>query len=790
MFVFDGATPMLKRATTAARRRRREYQGHRLKRTAEKILLSRLKKHALDEAVTAYQGDNANNELQPPAQEPVAPSPPSPSTRDVSGKRKQGYEADVVGFSSDDDGGNAGDGEFLLPEDVDSVDPTVLSTLPPSIQLEVMEKMREHKTVENREKFHKVSKAPGSFSHLQMNTYLQGCSFRRKMDGIKDQMNAVHCDGASGDGGGLAKGKRIASDHGREYILTETKVDGDLPSQSLMRPAPSALMNIPGQAKQGEQEKPREEGFLDIKVEAGVSKNEEGSSEDIFGSISDSESEVEWEDVEEVAPVPHREEEDQHQKVDKHWRVRASERQKFWSRTHGFQFGRKLGDWSDGSAKSGREIEQDELKKAIELSLAPKQVDDADADEELSNEDSDVRDLLDDAEQNLQGEGKDPGQGEVSEGNSTDKESAAPMENKKPSERNKISDGEPSVIKQGFQSVDKNLKDAPSDTRLRKASIFKGDAPEERNITSEIVEGASADRPKPELASDDVANSTSTPVAEESIANEPSLHPEPSSQNDPLPIYDEHFVNSDAMERELNAVNTEIETLTEQYKRNVRYSEEPTSEMYAECQELLKMCGIPYIIAPMEAEAQCAYLNKEGLVDGVITNDSDAFLFGANNIYRNIFENKKYVEEYDAENIAKDLGLSRENLIEMALLLGSDYTEGIHGVGIVNAMEIVNEFPGLEGLKEFKKWVRGIGTSSSAKKDISGDFASKHSSVKRNWDIPEGFPSEQVFLEYRCVWAHFIFSLGKLNRALYSSATRRWMHQRKHSSGGFQTWHC
>lgn len=58
------------------------------------------------------------------------------------------------------------------------------------------------------------------------------------------------------------------------------------------------------------------------------------------------------------------------------------------------------------------------------------------------------------------------------------------------------------------------------------------------------------------------------------------------------------------------------------------------------------MFGLPYIIAPMEAEAQCAYMDLAGLVDGVVTNDSDVFLFGGENVYRNIFDDRKYVETY------------------------------------------------------------------------------------------------------------------------------------------------
>ncbi|KAI0649075.1 hypothetical protein C8Q79DRAFT_948695 [Trametes meyenii] len=157
----------------------------------------------------------------------------------------------------------------------------------------------------------------------------------------------------------------------------------------------------------------------------------------------------------------------------------------------------------------------------------------------------------------------------------------------------------------------------------------------------------------------------------------------------------------DAVRRE---IDDEIRELNKQKKNAMRDSEDITQQMISQIMIMLRLFGIPYITAPMEAEAQCAALLSLGLVDGIITDDSDVFLFGGARVLRNMFNQSKTVECFLLSDLERELGLDRDKLVRLAYLLGSDYTEGLPGVGPVVAMELLSEFPGQDGLHKFRAW--------------------------------------------------------------------------------------
>jgi len=209
-------------------------------------------------------------------------------------------------------------------------------------------------------------------------------------------------------------------------------------------------------------------------------------------------------------------------------------------------------------------------------------------------------------------------------------------------------------------------------------------------------------------------------------------------------------LNNKTTQENLRDYENELRQLRTQQKKERRDADEVNDTMVAECQTLLGLFGIPYITAPMEAEAQCAELVHLGLVDGIVTDDSDIFLFGGTRVYKNMFSSNKFVECYLASDLEKEMSLSREQLAALAQLLGSDYAEGLPGVGPVTAVEIISEFPGSDGLKNFKEWWDDVQNHSRPKEaDATSPFRRKfRKSQATKLFLPPGFPSPAVTEAY------------------------------------------
>ncbi|MFA9517764.1 flap endonuclease-1 [Halopenitus sp. H-Gu1] len=112
---------------------------------------------------------------------------------------------------------------------------------------------------------------------------------------------------------------------------------------------------------------------------------------------------------------------------------------------------------------------------------------------------------------------------------------------------------------------------------------------------------------------------------------------------------------------------------------------------------LLERLDVPVIEAPAEGEAQCAYMNVVGDVDYAGSEDYDTLLFGAPATLRQL-TSKGSPELMDLEATLEELDLTREQLVDVALLCGTDFNEGISGIGPKTAVSAVSEHGDLWGV--------------------------------------------------------------------------------------------
>lgn len=137
-----------------------------------------------------------------------------------------------------------------------------------------------------------------------------------------------------------------------------------------------------------------------------------------------------------------------------------------------------------------------------------------------------------------------------------------------------------------------------------------------------------------------------------------------------------------------------------------------TDEMIEDSKKLLEYMGMPVVQAPSEGEAQAAVMAEKKDVWASASQDFDSLLFGSPKLIRNLTITGKrklprkniYVtvepEIITLEDVLKGLGIKRKELVDIGILVGTDYNEGIKGIGPKKALSFIKEGKTLEELYE------------------------------------------------------------------------------------------
>jgi len=138
--------------------------------------------------------------------------------------------------------------------------------------------------------------------------------------------------------------------------------------------------------------------------------------------------------------------------------------------------------------------------------------------------------------------------------------------------------------------------------------------------------------------------------------------------------------------------------------------------MVEDAKRLLDCLGIPYVDAPSEGEATAAHLTQTGVAYAVASQDFDSLLFGAKILVRNLTISGKrklpnkpiYVniepEIIDAPSLTQSLGLTREQLVDVGILVGTDFNpDGFKGVGPAKALKLIKTYGRLEDIPEIQE---------------------------------------------------------------------------------------
>lgn len=181
--------------------------------------------------------------------------------------------------------------------------------------------------------------------------------------------------------------------------------------------------------------------------------------------------------------------------------------------------------------------------------------------------------------------------------------------------------------------------------------------------------------------------------------------------------------------------NGDIAALDKFNRRTVKV----TKKHNEECQQLLKLMGVPFVQAPSEAEAQCASLAKAGIVYAAGSEDMDTLTFATPVLLRHLTfseARKMPISEINLAAVLEGLELSMDQFVDLCILLGCDYCDSIKGIGPTRALALIKQYKSIEAVLE---------TLDTEKYKVPEEWPYKE--ARKLFHCPEVIPTEDPLIQ-------------------------------------------
>jgi flap endonuclease-1 len=117
------------------------------------------------------------------------------------------------------------------------------------------------------------------------------------------------------------------------------------------------------------------------------------------------------------------------------------------------------------------------------------------------------------------------------------------------------------------------------------------------------------------------------------------------------------------------------------------------------CKELFQYLSIPYFTAPFEAETMCYDLYKKGLVDEILSDDTDILAYRALSVLTKFDQSSQSFVRVDLSIILQELEMTGDEFLDFCVMCGCDYNKNIFRIGPEGAYKLIKSYKNIEAVE-------------------------------------------------------------------------------------------